>query len=74
MVHAGGGVQEGVLVAGGLEDEQNQGQFPAVVLPGVAAPEVAAVVLQPGAHPPGRGGPPLELQEAIAGIPGAGPG
>ena len=66
VIDVAGGVHESVLVVLVLEHEQHQGQFPAVVPAGVAAPEVAAVILQTGAHPPGCGGPALVFQEAMA--------
>ena len=66
VIDVAGGVHEGVLVVGGLEYEQYQGQLPAVVPAGIAALEVAPVVFQPGPHPPGCGGPPLLFHEAVA--------
>ena len=59
VIDVAGCVLEGVLVFAGLEHEEHQGQFPAVVPAGVAAAETTPVVLQPCAYPPERGGPAL---------------
>ena len=58
-----GGVEEGVLAAGGLEDEEHPGQAPLVVPLSPAAEKVPLVGLQAGGDALRCSGPPLELQQ-----------
>ena len=62
-VRSVGGMEEGVLADGGLEDEERPGQASIVVPLRPAAQEVAAPGLQAGGDAPRRRGPPLELQQ-----------
>ena len=65
-VGTGDTVQEALLGIEIWEHEQDQGRQPSVVPVGPAAVEVPAVVPQAGPHPPGGGGPALELQQVEA--------
>ena len=62
-LHCVGDIEEGVLAAGGLEDEEHPWQAPLVVPLSPSAVKVPAVGLQAGAGAFRRRGPALELQQ-----------